>query len=229
MYLLPLPLTIRALGASAGLLLSANALLAVTLFQIDTFEDGATAGWSHGLTNPDAPRVVADGGPEGVGDFALMVSSDGLGGSGARMVMFNRDQWTGNFVSAAITSIQFDVRHNSGSSALLRLGFNGPGGQFVVATPIFLAAGTSWSTFSFGLDAALFQHLGGGTGLFADTLAGVTEMRLLSATSPAWRGDVVQMNLSYHNIQAIPEPRHAAIGIALLAAVGALAFRRRSA
>ena len=113
--------TTLALAAPAG---------AITIGQIDDFEDGTTMGWSHGGPSPVPPINVADVGPAGLGDDSLMIESIGGGGPGSRFVAFNLDQWTGDYTDVGVTTILMDV-NNIGSTALtLRITVNGPGGQF---------------------------------------------------------------------------------------------------
>ncbi len=221
------PLFFRSL-VFGGLLGAVSAVSGVTLGQMDDFQSGSTAGWIHGQSNPHAPRVLADDGPGGVGDFALTVSASGTGGAGSRLIMFNRGQWTGDFLNSGVTGIRFDARHNDGPDLPLRIAFNGPGGQFSLTDPILLSVGSGWVTHVFPLDASAFQHVGGGSGSWAATMGGVTEARLLSAASPSWRGDSVAASLSVDNIQAVPEPRLVSLltGLFLFGFLGARAVAR---
>ena len=215
------------LSAMGGFIATASLASGITLGQIDDFQSGNTAGWAHGVSNPNAPRVIADDGPAGTGDFALTVSASGAGGAGSRLVMFNLDQWRGDYLAAGVTGIRFDTRHNDGPDLRLRIAFEGPGGRFALAEPIALGAASGWVTHQISLVENLFQHLGGGSGSWAATMGDVSATRLLSSASPSWLGDSVAASVSFDNIQAIPEPRM----ISLLAGlfVLGLLFRRRLA
>lgn len=195
-------LLFRALPAIVIVVLGPLDARAIELGQIDDFQNETTMNWRHGISNPHAPRVAFNAGPEGDGDHALAVSSSGQGTAGSMMIMFNRSQWTGDFLSEGVVTIRFDVRHVAGNeSAWIRVALNGPGGQFATADAVELSPGSGWSRHSIGIAPEDLVRQAG-TGTAEDTLAGVNEMRLLSAEDPAWRGDSVAMELHYDNIEA---------------------------
>src|SRR3954454_19630876 len=73
-------------GTIAALFLTRIAS-AVSIGQIDTFQDGTTDGWfagglGMGQVPPVPPQVIANGGPMGTGDQYLQIT--GLGGPGGR-------------------------------------------------------------------------------------------------------------------------------------------------
>src|SRR5688500_14521637 len=83
-------------GFSAAVLivafLSAPNAWAVTLGQIDTFEDGTTQGWIGGLGimgNHPTPPANALGGLAGPNDNYLRLTSIGGGGPGGRLSVLN--------------------------------------------------------------------------------------------------------------------------------------------
>ena len=99
---------------------------AITLGQIDDFEDGSTANWftqggSVTFTN------INNAGPMGAGDNALNADVP------ARLVITNETQWAGNYVAARVTQISLDVRHQYSFPLALRIGIAnglfGPGGS----------------------------------------------------------------------------------------------------
>src|SRR3712207_4557029 len=57
---------------------------AVTLGQVDTFQDGSTMNWQEGGNSPNPPTNVASGGPAGAGDRYLENDSSGGFGAGSR-------------------------------------------------------------------------------------------------------------------------------------------------
>src|SRR5438552_12086560 len=94
------------LARSILVLLSAtSATWAVTFGQRDDFQNGTTMGWSEGGISPNPPTNIASGGPNGAGDSWLRNIASGVGGAGAKQIMFNQAQWTGNYVSAHVTQI----------------------------------------------------------------------------------------------------------------------------
>src|ERR1051325_3337213 len=74
--------------------------------QIDTFSASAF-GWTNGDLAPD-PVVIATGGPGGMGDAFLQVTANGSG-AGGRLTVFNRAQWTGNFLAAGVGAVEMDL------------------------------------------------------------------------------------------------------------------------
>jgi hypothetical protein len=177
---------------------------AIELGQIDDFQDQTTMNWAHGIANAHAPRVVADQGPEGTGDHALAVSSSGGFGAGSMIVMFNRSQWTGDFLEAGVTAISFHLRHVSGPNASVRVALQGPGGRFATTSAIQVDSGTGWDHHTIDITPENLTGVGA-TGTAEQTLAAVNEMRLLSATNPSWTGDPVEMELHFDNILALGE------------------------
>src|SRR5574340_117494 len=82
---------------------------ALTIGQIDTFEDGATQGWHVPGPSPVPPVNEPNGGPAGAGDAFLRVTATGGNGPGSKLSVMNASQWTGNYLASGITSIRMDV------------------------------------------------------------------------------------------------------------------------
>lgn len=177
---------------------------AVTLFQTETFSD--FGGWSGGNPNPNPPSILQDSGPMGGGDFALRVAANGGSGPGGKLVIFNRTEWTGNFVSAGITAIGADLR-NSGTTPLsMRLAFNGPGGWFATERFI-LTAFSGWTQAEFDIQPGVLVSAGGSDA--AGTMAAVGEMRILHSAVASFQGAQVSSGFLLDNIRAVPEPSSA--------------------
>lgn len=76
---------------------------AVTVDQVDTFEDGTTQGWVVGLlgsAHPAPPINVPTNGPAGAGDHFLQLTAVGGDFAGSRLTVINATQWGGNYVAA---------------------------------------------------------------------------------------------------------------------------------
>ena len=89
-----LHLRIAALFFLATVIFS-SPVVAISLGQVDDFQDGTTQGWQG-----TPPINVSDSGPEGPGDRALLVSSSGGGGPGSRLITYNRSQWKGDWIAS---------------------------------------------------------------------------------------------------------------------------------
>jgi len=220
---------VMALALALALALAGSAR-AVTLFQVDKFDAGV-AGWSEGSATPNAPQV-ADTGLSG-GAY-LSNASGGGGGPGSRMMMWNDAQWTGDFMGTGVVGIEFDARSVGVQPIDFRFAFSGSGGWFMSPSIRIddFAPGPDLTSFFLPITAADLTHVSGGSGIYADTMGGVSRMEIISATgTPAvgisasvLQGDILNATLWVDNIRAIPEP-----GGAWLIATGllALALRRR--
>lgn len=196
--------------------LSAEA--AISLNQLETFS--TLNGWTSGSPNPNPPMILADSGPLGSGDSALMITANGGSGAGGRLIAFNQSTWTGDYQAQGIVSIAASLR-NSGSTLLsIRLAFNGTGGWFVTdASPVTAFSG--WSDFLFDIRPTSLVSAGGSNA--STTMANVTEMRILHSSVVSSNGAQISSTLLVDNLHAIPEPACAA----LLALTGSLLFVRK--
>lgn len=184
---------------------------AVTLGQLDDFEDGFRSGW-----NGDLPSIsnISTGGPAGVGDNYLQVSSNGQNGPGSRLVTFNTNQWTGDYVGSQMTAISMDAKNLGANPIHLRIAI-GDGSViptwFVSTTPVILPVASSWQRAVFSLDA-MTRTLGSAS--LSSVLADVCALRILSSVDlPSTggggsRGDAILAALGLDNITAlqVPEP-----------------------
>jgi len=162
---------------------------AVTTNQLDDFQDGTTQGWGSGALNPNPPVNAANVGPTGPGDHSLQITSTGVGFAGSRFAAFNTTQWTGDFPTAGVIRIVMDI-NNIGSVTLnMRVAFDGPGGRFVTTLSVPVAAGSGWQSIDLDIQPIDLTSVGG---LDVNaTLAAVTSLRVISAVSPSFMGDVI--------------------------------------
>ena len=209
------------------LLLPSGAARAISVGQIDNFEDGTLQGWRMGTTTVTAEHMtnITDGGPAGAGDNFLQVTSHEThgttSGGGNRLTFFNRLQWTGDYTAAGITAIAMDLKNISSSEILnMRLAINGgfgpsfdfTGGVFTTSASISLNSGSDWTRAVFSLLPGDLIPISGGTGGNTTgndvqaTLANVLELRLLNSASPDWSGLPIAATLGVDNIHAVPLP-----------------------
>ena len=200
----------------------------MTLFQIDTFDSG-TASWGNngGTTSNQDTGLV--GGPY------LQVTTTGGGGGGSRLVSFNSDQWTGDYLAAGVTSFNFDALNGGNDPLDLRFAFDGPGGWFVTSSSLLdnSTSVSSLQSLSFSIAPEDVIAAGfSGTGNYTDTFSNVTEFEILAATdipeegpNGNLAGDQIDAALWIDNIQAVPEP--SVVAISAMALLGFLARRRR--
>jgi len=195
------------------LLLHCGTALAVSVGQIDDFEDGTRQDWQMGFIDATNGNMtnIANGGPDGAGDNFLQVVADGTLVAGGRLTFFNKLQWSGDYPGAGITTITLDLNNISSSEPLnLRLGVNGSGGLFATTAGVTLTSGSGWTQAIFPLLPANLTSVSGRSGLTGfdalATLGNVTELRLLNSASPAWTGSPVTATLGIDNISAVPLP-----------------------
>ena len=203
---------------------------AATLFQVDDFSSGV-AGWAEGGPSPNPP-LVADTGLSG-GPY-LRNDSAGGGGPGSRLVMWNDSQWTGDFIGAGVDAISFDALSTGLAPVDFRFAFDGPGGWFYTESIRIddFASGPDLTSFLLPITSADLTHASGGSGVYADTMSGVTRMEIISSTGAprtgvtpdVLRGDAIDATLLVDNIRAIPEPGSLSL---LLASLVIAAGRRR--
>ncbi|MEO1495979.1 MAG: hypothetical protein AAFV43_02390 [Planctomycetota bacterium] len=180
---------------------------AITLGQVDDFQDGTTQSWAIGrvLGDPN-PRNAADGGPQGAGDSYVEYTSNG-GGIGGRMIFYNEAQWAGDYIAAGVTQIDADVINLSEATPLsVRVAFGteifwADGDWFASTDPIELAPGGGWTSVSFPIDEASMTQVTG-VGSYADAMSSIRTMRILSSLAPASRGDAIVATIGVDNLFA---------------------------
>ena len=213
-----------------ALLLFARPASAIVFGQFDTFQDGTTSGWTNG---PFAVPVtnINGGGPAGAGDRYIRITADGSG-AGGRLTTFNFTTWTGDFISAGITTLEIDLLNQSAVPLSIRFAFeveliqNAPG---YLTAPMLLPVGSGWQHFSISITAANVIPVGGPTP-YNTFFSNIMETRIIhSVGTNDLNGDPVVGQLGIDNIHAIPEPTVSALaasGLLALAAHFARAKRR---
>jgi hypothetical protein len=213
---------------------SAPAPAQPALGQVDNFQNGTTQNWTNG-GGVGAPPVVnvATGGPAGAGDAFLQFSALGGGGSGSRLVVFNRTQWAGNFAGPGITAVELDLKNISGPTLSMRVGLKsstGIGAPGYESTTAFSLPGDgAWHHATFLLDSAHLSPVNSPAPLDS-FLTSVAEFRILSQAGPTLtlNGDAVAATVGADNIHAfapVPEPGWLLLAVAGGGALGRTAVR----
>ncbi len=205
------------------LLIASTRAEAVTLGQLDDFQDGTRMGWSHGL--PDNLVNVPNGGPLGAGDNYLRLISDG-NGSGGRLTTFNIQQWLGNYIAAGVNRIEIDLINQGNVSLSIRFAFKSQNSQNVpgyLSPAMILPVGSGWQHFSIAITAATMIPVGGPAAFNTFFSSGIGDARIINAVGTSnLNGDFVVGQLGIDNIRAVPEPTVFALG-----ALGLLVVARR--
>jgi hypothetical protein len=168
-----------------------------------------------GITNTHMTNI-ANGGPAGAGDNYLEVISDNTTVAGGRLTFFNQSHWTGDYLSAGITSITMDLKNFSSTGILnLRLAIEGGtivtvGGLFATDASVILASGSDWTRVVFSQAPGDLVPVSGGSGVTGNdviaVLGNVLELRLLNSANPDWAGLPVSATLGIDNIAVVPLP-----------------------
>jgi len=206
--------------------------VAVTLEQLDDFEDGTTQGWVVGIgigaSHPAPPANIATGGPAGAEDNFLLLTSVGGNGAGNRLTVINPFQWSGDYPAAGVTEIEMDVRNFGGTNLALRLLFEDPAGgppsnEAVSSNAISVPSGSDWTHVVFPITPGDLTAVLGSVGA---ALSNATAIRIFHGTTAAFPGNPIAAQLGVDDIRAAPEPAAAAL---LAFAVAALALLRSRA
>ncbi|MBA3482238.1 MAG: PEP-CTERM sorting domain-containing protein [Pirellulales bacterium] len=161
--------------------------LAITLGQLDDFQDGGVANWfvaGGQVTFANVP----DAGPLGIGDNVL--NADCMN----RFVFYNENQWKGDYIAAGVTKISMDVRHENAFPLQLRLGIakgeirgGGSGDTYVTDYSIAIPNDGQWRRITFDVAPDDFVPSPGNTGPAPSATAalmGVTHLRILHNPTP---------------------------------------------
>ncbi len=184
--------------------------VAITVGQVDDFEDGTVMGWVEGPTSPNPTTNVSTGGPAGDGDAYLENISSGGFGAGGRQVMFNSAQWDGDYLSQGVALITADMANFGQGSLAMRIAFGqGLAAQtatwYVSQQAIDVPADGQWHSVEFGLSEADLTCVNGAcdSTSLVDVLSDVATVRIVAATSPDFQGDRISAILGVDNITAM--------------------------
>jgi hypothetical protein len=205
-------------------MLSRDARAAIAAGQIDKFDDGTSQSWEfgHGF-----PAIEPGGGPAGASDSYIQMSA-GTGGLALNLIIFNDNQWTGNYAAAGVTQIDMDLKNPSTVPLTMRVVLKTGNGQtpgWCSTSGFALPADGVWHHASYLLDTADMTPINSPPPL-ATLLTNVGDMRILDAGSPTITGDSVTAVFGVDNIQAVPEPAGALVILGVWALK--LCGRRRS-
>lgn len=189
------------------------AVASIVAGQVDDFEDGTVQNWTGAFVDPPgAPVNISSGGPAGVDDNYLQVTSTGTAGPGSKLATYNDGaQWAGDYIAAGVTAIQVDMKNFSSSMEDLEMRLLipfGAGGVFTSTLSQTLPADGAWHTLTFGLTASDLTGIGGGT-VLNDTLESITRILFRHQPgAPTGPGvaPAIEAQMGMDNVTAIPEP-----------------------
>jgi hypothetical protein len=198
---------------------------AIVLGQFDNFYSGTTQGWIGGSSPTNQPN----GGPEGVGDRFLQLTT---GGGASNLGVFNELQWAGDYAGAGVAKVIMDLKNFGPDPVSLRVMIASPGcsGQPLTCTAwtstiaTVLPPNGLWSKVQFSLaEPDLTRVLGSDS--YVSSIANVQKLLLRhddGAPSPPGTTILVNAVLGMDNVIALPEPRFSAGVLAGAALLGLL-------
>jgi hypothetical protein len=206
---------------ATGVLLPSFANGQITFGQVDNFQSLDTSGWTMGLNSIMLPIVISTGGPEGANDPWLEVISTGGAKANSKMVTFNAQQWTGNYVTAGVTAITAEMADFGPSPLYMRTAIQDNfGSEYGSTTAFMLPPDSQWHLVTFDMTPQGQSLIQGGSSA-TQALSDVGVLRILSAqNAPLFMADTVQATLGIDDITAVPEPT-------LLAGLSLAALLRR--
>jgi hypothetical protein len=193
---------------------------AITIGQVDDFQDGTLQGWGGGSSYANR----ASGGPAGAGDRYLEIDSLGFA-----LGAFNTAQWSGDYAAAGVASVSFDLDNFGPDTVSLRIMIFTPGcaggagacTAWTSTNATVLTSGSGWLTSSFSLTEAEMTRVLG-TDSFITTLQNVERLLIRhddgAPSPPGGTVPVVDAVLGVDNV--MPEPSALAglvAGVLLLA------------
>jgi hypothetical protein len=195
------------------------AMAAITLGQVDTFEN-STQGWlGYALTD-----YVPDGGPAGTADGYLKITATGGSGRSGDLGAYAPTRWSGDYVRAGVDAISMDLLNLGDIDLEMRLLFAQNNGSATSTEAFVLPPDGRWHHAVFGLgniDLTVFN--GDLNSILQDAVA--FQIRHQPG-DPSLDGTTkVASSVGIDNVTALPEP----VTAFLFAAGGLLAQRRKIA
>lgn len=210
---------------------------ALSVGQIDDFEDGTTQGWVANLLNQGPNFALpqnALGGRGGPQDNYLLLTSLGGQGPASHLSAINLLQWAGNYLGSGIQSISMDVHNFSQTDLYLRVGFadpqNAPPENVAFSKEaILVPAGSGWMNISFPIGP---DELLAAAGSIEEALMNATEMRIYHSPdanfpNPVFPIPAIIATLGIDNITAAVPDTGSNLQLAVLAVAIGVALRRR--
>ena len=196
------------LSAFAALCLLGNSAAALTIGQVDDFEDGTVENWIVGVAgapHPQPPENVASGGPAGADDNYLRLTSFGGQGAGSRLVVVNVAQWAGDYAGAGVNAIEMDLLNMGPNDLFIRLlledPMGGPPTNVAVSTSAFvLPSASNWTHAVLSLKPEDLTAL---IGSVNTVLSNATAVRIYSSPVAIFPPDPVIGLLGVDNIRAL--------------------------
>jgi hypothetical protein len=215
-----------------GTLFFAGSAKGIVSGQVDDFEDGTTQFWGNGGAGAPPVVNVDTGGPGGVNDNFMQITSIGGSGAGRFLVAFNQTQWIGNYIATGVTSIEMDLRNQGSVDLSIRIAFKETGNfgspGYLSSTAALLAPGSGWQHFVFTINVGSMIGIGNPADFNTFFSTGNGEMRIINEVGTSnLNGDIAVAQLGVDNIHAVPEPSTFLLGAFGVLALAVLRGKRK--
>ncbi len=171
---------------------------AVVVGQKDDFQTGTLLGWGGG----NNPTLTANG-VGGAADFFMRLTTTNEGGPGSNLATFNMTQWTGDFTSAKVKTIEADMRNAGLYDVHMRVIFwDAVSNKWGSKEPLILWGGSNtWTHHVFHIDQPNMVSFNG-AGTYADVMGQVTRMMFRHNETVQLGGEPVFTTFDIDNVVA---------------------------
>ena len=107
-------------------------------------------------------------------------------------------------MNASVHFISMRVNNSGSNNLTLHLAFSNGFNTASTTTPVTINAGSGWQSISLSVDSTNITELDGGT--YSTLFANITELRILHAALPSYKGDIVVGQLDIDDITAALSP-----------------------
>lgn len=191
----------KAIALAGAVLAALTAHGQVSTSTFDDFQDGTTMFWGGGAD----PVNVPTGGPGGVDDKFLQITSRGGIGAGSRLAVNNfESRWIGDYRAAGVTAVKLWLKNLSNEQLSMRIVlFQGTFDRFTSNNEVVLAPQQDWTLVSFPIGPSDLVRVQGSI-TYDQLIVNVNEVMVRhDADPPSAGGDAIVASAGLDNIQAV--------------------------
>lgn len=176
------------------------------MLQTDDFQSGTSEGWTDGVLM--SPTVQTTGGPAGIGDAFLMISTSSPIGPGSKLATFNTGpDWVGDYANLNASSVTVDLMNPTGSSMVeMRLVLFGPlntSQRWTSTISTAVLSDSIWRNYEFSLAEEELTSVGSASN-YGDMIDSVVRIMLRhDMGAPSNGGTPVSASLGIDNVSLV--------------------------
>ncbi|NLX13384.1 MAG: hypothetical protein GXY44_06990 [Phycisphaerales bacterium] len=190
---------------------------AIVLGQVDDFQDETAIRWWSGTASVSK---IATGGPAGLGDQYLQVSTTAY--PEGRQLMVNNRMWGGDYVMAGVHSLEVALLNLNPFPLEIRiLAPSMDYGVYTSSTAFLIPSDGQWHHTVFSLLEDDMTWVGGSAGDYSMAMRNILSLTIRHQPGePAYNGPAIVASFGIDNIRATPEPGTLVLFPLLFLAVG---------